>query len=61
MNEQAKDFALPKLPKGMQWYLAADSGRDTEAAIFPEGTETALDETKYYTVEGRSIVILLGK
>lgn len=61
MNEQEKDFALPKLPKGMQWYLAADSGRDTREVICPKGTEIALDEAKYYTVEGRSIVVLLGK
>ena len=61
MNEQPKDFALPRLPKGMKWYLAADSGRDTENAILQDGKEERLADAKYYKADGRSIVVLLGK
>ncbi len=61
MNEQPKDFALPKLPKEMKWYLAADSGRDAKEAFLSEGQEELLETAKYYTVDGRSIVVLLGK
>ena len=61
MNEQEKQFALPKLPKEMKWYLALDSGRDVKEAILPEGKEELLEEAKYVTVDGRSIVVLLGK
>ncbi len=61
MNEQSKDFALPRLPKEMDWYLAAHSGRDAKCAILPEGEEVLVDEGKYYKAEGRSIIVLIGK
>ncbi len=61
MNEQPKDFALPKLPKGVKWYLVADSRRDAKKAILKDGKEELIEDMKYHQADGRSIVVLIGK
>ncbi len=73
MNEQAKDFALPRLPKGKKWYLAADSGRESKDAVAELGQEESLEQLgldlrtekaatgRYLCVNARTIRILIGR
>lgn len=53
-------MALPTLPSGEKWYLAADTGR--ESAVFsPKGERTLLENQKIVTVPPRTIWILAGE
>lgn len=61
MSEQQKRYALVKLPRGKQWYLAADSSAPSSLAVCRPGEEKRIADGRYYTVEGRSIVVLIGK
>lgn len=54
------ELALPTLPSGQRWYLAADTGR--EGAVFlKEGQEELLEDQKMISVPPRTIMILAGK
>lgn len=50
-------FALPKLPKGMEWYLLADTGTDRKIKV----AEDAQKEQQYVEVEPRTIHIYISK
>ena len=54
-------MALPDLPEGMKWYLAADSGKKSEEAISRPGEETKVAGKKSLKVPGRTVLILIGK
>lgn len=54
-------FALPDLPEKSNWYLAVDSGKKAEEAVSPKGAEEKIEERKFLTVKGRTIVVLIGK
>ena len=56
-----KQFALPDLPEGMRWYLAIDSGKNSEEAVSRSGEEKVITEKKSLKVSGRTILVLLGK
>lgn len=56
-----KQFALPDLPEGMRWYLAVDSGKNSEEAVSRSGEEKVITEKKSLKVGGRTILVLLGK
>lgn len=58
MNWKNQDFAIPKLPKGKTWYCAIDTGCNEEGMEF---SEKILEDQRILTVDGRTIVILLGK
>lgn len=56
-----KEFALPDLPDDMKWYLAVDSGKKPEEAVSPSGEEQLIQEKKSLKVDGRTILVLVGK
>ena len=56
-----REMALPDLPEGKKWYLAADSGKKSEEAISRPGEETKVTGKKSLKVPGRTILILVGK
>ena len=56
-----REIALPDLPEGKKWYLAADSGKKSEEAISRPGEETKVTGKKSLKVLGRTILILIGK
>lgn len=56
-----KKFALPDLPEGMNWYLAVDSGKKSEEAVAAPGEEAVISEKKSLAVDGRTILVLIGK
>ena len=61
MHWNSFTFALPDLPEEKHWYLAVDSGKKAEEAVCLPGTEKKITEKKSFEVEGRTIVVLIGK
>ncbi len=53
-------FALPKLPKGMNWYLIADTGSE-EGIVEPKALPKKGQEQPYIEVESRTIQIYRSK
>ena len=56
----AHELALPTLPRGERWHVAADTGREPEA-FYRKGEEPLLEDQKMIKVEPRTIMILAGK
>lgn len=54
-------FALPDLPEEKHWYVAVDSGKKAEEAVSLPGTEKKISEKKSLKVEGRTVLVLIGK
>lgn len=55
------EFALPHLPDKMNWYTAIDSGRTDGSSVYPEGSEPMLTAQNLFTVNPRTIVVLIGR
>lgn len=60
MHMTEHELALPTLPSGQKWYVAADSGRETEV-FYRKGEEPLLENQKMAAVPPRTIMILAGK
>ena len=60
MHMIAHELALPTLPRGERWHVAADTGREPEA-FYRKGEEPLLEDQKMIKVEPRTIMILAGK
>lgn len=61
MYWESRQFALPCLPKGCLWYLAADTSDFSGTGFYPEEEALPLQEQKFLTVPQRTIMILIGK
>jgi len=59
MHGVEHELALPTLPPGQQWYLAADTGREKDAFL-PEAQQELLKNQKMVVVPPRTIFILVG-
>jgi isoamylase len=57
----AVDFALPRLPTGVQWYLAADTSLPFPRDLSAAGQETRLESPKTYPLGSRTSAILLAR
>ena len=55
------EFALPALPNGDRWYLAADTNRSSPQDLPESGQEILIDDQNSYQVGSRSSVILLAR
>lgn len=60
MHWESHGFALPKLPKGMNWHLALNTNEEENNGIYPEGREPVLENQKEFPVPSRSIVVFIG-
>ncbi len=60
MHTIPHELALPTLPKGERWHVAADTGRETET-FYKKGEEPLLENQKLAAVPPRTILILTGK
>ncbi len=59
MYWQEAPYALPRLPKGLKWYVMADTA---DAKVYrPRGEETEADDQKMTRVTARSIRILCAR
>ncbi|MEG1901367.1 MAG: alpha-amylase [Clostridium sp.] len=61
MHWEPHEFALPKLPKELVWYVAFDTDDDINNGIYKEGEELFLEEQKQFMVPPRSIVVFVGR
>jgi isoamylase len=61
MHWEAHDFELPALPRGMAWYLFADTSEESPDDICMPGEELMLYNQQRYTVNERSVIILVGR
>ncbi len=61
MHWDLHEFGLPKLPRKRRWHLVVDTGREEKMEFAQAGQEPLLKEQMTYSVEGRSIVVLMGK
>lgn len=60
MHTLPHELALPTLPKGEAWHVAADTGRETHA-FYEKGAQPLLEDQKMVLVPPRTIMILAGK
>ena len=56
-----QEFALPSLPGGLMWHLAADTDDAEQNGFMPEGREPLLEDQRRLTVQPRSIAVVMGK
>lgn len=61
MHWQMHGFELPKLPKGMLWYVFANTDAAPPEDIWDVGAEKELYNQSEFLVGPRSVVILVGK
>ncbi len=57
---KAQSFKIPKPPHGKRWYLSVDTAKLAPGDIFPPGHEQFLRNQSIYTLEERSVVVLLS-
>lgn len=58
-NWIAQEFALPQLPKGMDWYRAMDTS--LKESFIPAEEQERLDGLKSFQVSPRTVIILEGR
>lgn len=61
MHPEEKEFALPRLPKGMNWYKSIDTSATEGSCIVREDQESLLNEQKIMKLPARTIAVLHGK
>ncbi len=61
MHWTPQEFALPSLPGGLMWHLAADTDDAEQNGFMPEGREPLLEDQRRLTVQPRSIAVVMGK
>jgi len=61
MHWQMHGFELPKLPKSMDWHVAANTDAAPPYDIWEPGEEKRLDNQSEFLVGPRSVVVLTGK
>lgn len=60
MHTEKHELALPTLPSGQQWYVAADTGRETDI-FYRKEAGPLLEDQKMAVVLPRTIMILAGR
>jgi glycogen operon protein len=61
MHWERHAFQLPRLPKSRKWRLFADTGLPSPREICQPGAESLLSDQDQYTMEERSVIILVGR
>ncbi len=61
MHWEPHEFALPNLPKGMRWHVAADTSAGTVNGFYEEGAEPELAAQKKYMAPSRTVTVLIGR
>ena len=54
-------FALPKLPDGLNWHVAVNTGAPEGQDSWDAGAEPRLDDQGSFLLGGRSVAILIGR
>ncbi|MCW5848796.1 MAG: glycogen debranching protein GlgX [Anaerolineae bacterium] len=61
MHWEAHGFELPRLPAGMNWYVAANTSAAPPEDSWQPGTERLLSEQSYILMGSRSVAVLVGR
>jgi isoamylase len=61
MHWESQWFELPRLPAGMQWRVAINTGMPCPEDIWEPGTEPMLSDQSSFLVRDRSVIILVGR
>jgi glycogen operon protein len=61
MHWESHAFQLPRLPKGRQWRLFADTGLPSPHEICEPGQERLLPDPDHYLISARCVIILVGR
>ncbi|MCD8225608.1 MAG: alpha-amylase [Clostridiales bacterium] len=61
MHWEAYEFALPRLPEGLDWHVAFDTTDVGHNRFFAAGEEPLCTDKRTYLVLARAIVVLIGK
>lgn len=61
MHWESCEFALPTLPKGGRWHVAADTSLKTVNGFYEAGQEPLLEDQRRYAAAGRTVAVLVGK
>ncbi len=54
-------FSLPRLPQGMQWHVAANTGMPSPQDSWEPGSEPLLSDQENFLLGSRSVIILVGR
>jgi glycogen operon protein len=61
MYHEALEFEIPRLPEGMQWHIAANTGATYPEDCWEPGKEPLLANQQRFLLGGRSVCILMGR
>ncbi len=61
MHWEPHDFGPPRPPKGRRWHVAIDTSLSQINGFYEPGKEPLLEDQRKYTVDSRSVVVLIGK
>ena len=61
MHWEPHEFALPNLPRGMEWRIVIDSSDDASGCIYTPEQERQMPEQKKYMVGARTIIVCIGR
>lgn len=61
MHWEPHQFALPNLPKNLEWSLSFDTSDSASGGFYEEGQERVLTNQKNYMVPSRSVLVFKGK
>lgn len=61
MHWEPHEFALPNLPRGMEWHVAFNTDEDRVNGMYQPGEEPLVSDQKSFMVMARTVVVLMGK
>lgn len=61
MHWEPHEFGPPRPPKGRRWHVAVDTSLSQINGYYPPGEEPIAQDQRRYLVNGRSVVVLIGK
>ena len=61
MHWEPHEFGPPRPPKGRRWHVAVDTSLSQINGYYPPGEEPVAQDQRRYLVNGRSVVVLIGK
>lgn len=60
MHWEPHEFALPNLPKAMEWHVCLNTDAAEVNGIYREGSEPVVEDQKQFMVPARTIVVFRG-
>lgn len=61
MHWEEQEFALPKIPSEMRWFLAVNTDEKGSSGICSAGEEKEIPDQRHLKVPPRTIIVLIGR